>query len=162
MFGYHKERSFYLLSNGLLAVDQSELNKANPYYICYSFEDYYLIAQYLHIYYVDVSSGPMVECRLHEHFLIKKFLETEPLNLIQERSDEVFKFFITEERKCVYVRYNHNPLRKHSDNRNMKKMYRSLIDKKLRNEDEIYYSLVIYQSLDVMNLLGVFEDDDIE
>jgi hypothetical protein len=123
------------LSNGLFAIDQFVIDKANPYYICESLKDFKLITKYLLIFRPEVDWKLEVECSTFEHFEIKKFLEREKehLKLIKEMSDERYKLFMTEDGKCVYVSYSGNR----------------------QNENEFYWSLVIYESMEKLKLHNV-------
>jgi hypothetical protein len=159
MFGYHAERDFYTLSNNLLAVDQSKLKKSNPYYICETFEDFKLIAQYLNIFRVEANWNHEVQCSIHEHFEIKKFLEREKehLEFIDKMSDGRFKLFIANDGKCIYINYWGNTKGKWLNTVNSFK--RDGVDwysyEEIENENEFYWGLVIYESMEKLKLHNV-------
>lgn len=146
----------YLLTNGLIAVDQSKVNKVVSFYICESIEDYRRITQYLNIFYVATKEGLklILKTTIFDSSNIKKFLETTPMRFVKERSDSKYKLFINEDGKCIYVRYE-----------KLTKGHKKHSFEKDENEthipgNEVYYDLVIFESLEAMNLLGVFQDKD--
>jgi hypothetical protein len=125
--------TIYSLSNGLFVVDQLVNDKANPYYICESLKDFKLITKYLVIFRPEADGKLEVQCNIHAHLEIKEFLEREKerLNFVKEMSDERHKLFIAKDGKCVYISYR---------------------GKGIENEDEFYWSLVIYESMEKFKL----------
>ena len=57
----------YELSNGLMAIDQFEIDKANPYYLCESLADFKLIKKYLLALRVENTMPVEVMCSLYDH-----------------------------------------------------------------------------------------------
>ena len=156
LYDFARETTLYLLNNGYIAVDQSKNKKSNPYYVCRTIDEYDFITQYLVIYRIDEVSKPIIQCSIHEHFLIKKFLESSQLQFITNKSDEQNKLFLTEDGRCVYVRY--------CDTRFIdsptKRANPLLSDPQYKDETEFYYNMVIYESLTIMDLLDIFSMDD--
>ena len=96
---------------------------------------------------------PLIECGIHEHSEIKKFLLSNSFTKIDKYSNDENICYKTKDSKYVYVRYAA-----------INNFNRSFVDSRYRNEDLIYYDLVIYESLQVMNLLRIFDldPDDID
>ncbi len=148
---------FFLLSNGMIAVDRSEQTKATPYFICPSIDDFRLIADYLLMYFIDDGSF-IVECIINfDQFAIKRFLEKEQPELIKERSDDIRLLFKTTIGKYVQVEY-------FDKRRRIASGFDSYLrdNPELQNEAIIYYHLAIYDSLEIMNKLGKFDKDYFE
>jgi len=148
---------FFLLSNGMIAVDRNEQTKATPYFICSSIDDFRLIADYLLMYFINDGSF-IIECRIDfDQFAIKRFLEKEPLELIKERSDSIYLLFKTDIGKYARVAY-------FDKNDGIPSGFDSYVrnNLELQNEEIVYYHLIIYDSLEVMNKLGVFDNDYFE
>lgn len=145
-------RSVYFLSNGLYAIDQFEENKANPYYLCESLADFKLITKYLSVFKPDSSSPFEVQCTIHEHFEIKKFLEreTKSLKIVDGMSDDRFIVYLSDGGKCIYISYsdNSNSVRDNVFVKARNEMLQPFQGNKFENEDVIYWSLVIYESVD--------------
>lgn len=153
LYDFSNKSKLYQLSNGYIAVDQSEKSKANPFYLCKTPEDHKLVSQYLSIFYIEDMDRPIIQCSVHEHFNIKRFLAGEKLKFVKEKSSSTFKFFEANNGQCVYVRYNPNFID------TAIKRSKSFIDPEYRNEAEVYHSLTIYESVKVMNILGVLDID---
>lgn len=151
--------TIYSLSNGLFAIDQSENSAANPYYICESLNDFKLITKYLRIFRPEVDWKLEIWCSIHEHFEIKKFLEREKehLKFVKQMSDDRHKLFITEDGKCVYVSYWGNMKGKWLDEVNSFKRdgVKWYSYEQIENENEFYWSLVIYKSMEKLKLHNV-------
>lgn len=145
-------RSVYFLSNGLFAIDQFEENKANPYYVCESLEDFKLITKYLLVFKPDSSSLFEVQCNIHEHFEIKKFIEreTKSLKVVDEMSDDRFKVYLSDEGKYIYISYtcNSKAVQKNVFAKALHEILEPFHLNKFENEDVIYWSLVIYESIE--------------
>jgi hypothetical protein len=151
--------NIYSLSNNLFAIDQFEDDKANPYYICESLNDFKLIKKYLLIFRPEGDWSFEVWCSINEHFEIKKFLEREKENLkfVKEMSNDLQRIYLANDGKYVYVRYS-------EDNKILKEsvwgqMFNQILKPYLKNgvadEDIIYWDIVIYESLEKLKLHNV-------
>jgi hypothetical protein len=151
--------TIYYLSNGLYAIDQLINDKANPYYMCETLEDFKLITKYLLVFRPEIDWDFEVKCLIHEHFGIKEFLEREKkhLKFIKEMSDDRYKLFVAEDGKCVYVSYWGNMKgRWHEQIIDFNQIgIKWYSDKELENENEFYWSLVIYESMEKLKLHNV-------
>lgn len=151
---YGKLSKIYQLSNGLFAVDQGIVNKSVSYFLCNSIEDYKIILEYLHLYKIDANpdSQKIIECKIYSgHNKIKVLLNSLPLKFIEEKSDTNYKLFINEDGKCFYVKYNSKSTGSLGKN-NARASNPTRID-----ENDNYESLVIYESLYVMDQVGVLD-----
>jgi hypothetical protein len=158
----------YLLSNGLVAVDRSNVSKANPYYLCESLRAFQMIAQYLIIFPVEENGNirTTIKCVInHDHFKIKQFLNTVKMKIISDDPDSGYKLFVSDDGKGVCVRYVANISNSERDtDLVIKNLTKSFIDPKYQNENPVYHDLEIYESIDVMKSLGVLgaESSDID
>lgn len=143
----------YMLSNGLYGINQVTNNKANPYYICESLKDFKLITKYLIVYRTENNWPLEIEASIHEHFEIKNFLvkEKEALKLLPEISDETRKFYRAENGQYIEISYADNSKEKREEEIVKiiwKQVYDPIYGNKFDDEEVIYWSLVIYESLD--------------
>ncbi|HEY2720930.1 MAG TPA: hypothetical protein VGI82_04355 [Chitinophagaceae bacterium] len=148
---------FYSMKNGSIAVDREAVTKATPYLICPSINDFKLISNYLLMYRLNDGTFS-IECIInYDQYKIKHFLETEPLKLIKEKSNSVYALFMTSDARCVYVLY-------YDRNRDESSSLRDYIKRnpELRDERIIYANLTIYDSIDIMKKLGIFDRDYFE
>lgn len=148
----------YVLSNGLHVIDQLVNNKANPYYICETLDDFKLITKYLTIFRAEPGWPLEVWCGIHDHFEIKKFLEKKgsQLEFVQDKS--YHKLFESKTGQYVEVRYSDNS--KGSRNNEFmriveQKVMKPIYGNKFEDEEIIYHSLRIYQSLEKLKLHNV-------
>lgn len=137
LYDFSNSARVFMLSNGTLAVDQSAIDKGNPFYLCGSIRDHKLISQYLSIFYIPELKEPIVNCGIYDDMYIREFLNKEKFKLDSEKSTNSHRLFTSENGQYIYVSYGMN---------------------KLTNE-EIYYSLVIYESFEKMKLLGVLNEE---
>lgn len=153
--------SVYSLSNGLYAVDQYINDKANSYYLCSSLADFKLITKYLLIFRPQPGNDLEVKCSIFEHTQIKEFLSKERscLRLIEEMSNDRHRLLMAEDGKCVYISYSsnlkNNPITDvlvEAAKRNEVEWYTS---EQLKNENEFYWSLVIYESMEKFKLHNI-------
>lgn len=151
----------YALSNGLFGIDQVINDQPNPYYICESLEDFKLITKYLIVYRTETNWPLEVEASIHEHFEIKKFLikKAEILKLLPHVSDKSHKFYKAETGQYIEISYADNS-KANKEEEVTKiiwgKIYKPIYGNKFDNEEVIYWSLVIYESLDKLRLHNVF------
>lgn len=146
--------TIYLLSNGLFAIDQLINSKASPYYICESLTDFKFITKYLLIYRTELDWDFEVECSIFEHFEIKEFLkrEKEHLKLNTEMSTDRHRLYIAEDGKCVYISYWGNMKDGNNAAIGLNTLDGRYTYKDIENEDEFYWSLVIYESMEKFKL----------
>lgn len=151
-YDFSGKAKFYKLNNGLIGVDQSLSRKGNPYYICESYEDYELITKYLVVYRDDQTNEPIVECYLLSHVVIKSFLNSVVLT-------EVTEFDLPENTKLFKASNGYYATLDFLPAKSGAQALWSTFEKINDNED-IYIGLVIYESLELMKYLGVFEPDE--
>jgi hypothetical protein len=149
---------FYELKNGLLAVDQYALNKVNPYYICDNMDDHELISKYIYYARIDDSSPLIIYSKLFDHRSIKKFLTTEPLQLLTEKTNDGTRLFKTADGRFVYLIYKTKDNLPDPRILNLIGIDTSYYD--IGDGDEFYSSLSIYNSEKDLDLNGELENDD--
>jgi hypothetical protein len=142
----------YKLSNGYIAVDNSAVSKANPFYVVKSIKEILIILNYLLIYYFE--DIPVIECKIHNDLEIRNFLQAEPsLREILELSEYGKKYFVSSEGMPIYLRYSEDAsaqLTRDADQPN---------DSNHNSKRKIYHDLVIFQSLEVMKKTRKFHDE---
>lgn len=144
--------NFFKFNNGLIGVVQSLSRKGNPYYICESYEDYELITKYLVVYKDEQTNEAIIECSLWSHVTIKSFLNSIALA-------EVIEFELPENSKLFkapngyYVMLEFLPAKS-----GVQALWSNI--EKINAHEDIYIGLVIYESLELMKYLGVFDPDE--
>jgi hypothetical protein len=93
----------YRLHNKLLVIDQWEVNKALPYYLCNTLRDYKLISKYLSVARPDGFMKHTVRCNLYGDRAIRKFLSIAQLELFKDRPKTRERIYLTKDRQCVYL-----------------------------------------------------------
>lgn len=151
-YDFSGKAKFYKLNNGLIGVDQSLSLKGNPYYICESYEDYELITKYLVVYKDEETNEPIVECYLLSHVIIKSFLNSVLLT-------EVSEFDLPENRKLFKASNGYYAMLDFLPAKSGAQALWSTVEK-IKDDEDIYIGLVIYESLELMKYLGVFEPDE--
>lgn len=151
-YDYRNLTKAYQLSNGFIAIDQSGFNKSNPFYLCRSIEVHKYVCKYLSIYYIEKFRRPIIECRVYGHNNIKSFLQSIKLKFIRSDVDKGFKLFLTDDNQYVYVRFKDEV----NSEFNLKTNKLAKV-KESFNASEVYYDLIIFESVEIMNLLGVLD-----
>lgn len=145
----------YKLKNGILAVDQSTYDKANPYYMCRNFQDYKLIASYLLIMTNPRTREkgklpPIVHCVMDNSNLVDNFIKSNRKLMRQVSNYGLpnYKLFVTGDGKAIQVRFTRKTNSVSQDKNNF--------------ENLEFHSLVIFESLQQMRDLGEFNEEEID
>ena len=152
----------YQLNGGTFLVNQLSTNKPNPYFLAASLEDVILVFAYVLILHEEIDSvnHTFVKSSIFNHDAIYNFLVNTDLVWNEEKSSDIHKLYIAKNGQCVMVRYS----KKGKSRINVSPEQQESNQVNGIPNNEYYYSAIIYQSIEDMQLLGVFEQelDDID
>ena len=152
----------YQLKNGIFLVNQYLTNKPNPYFLAASIDDILLVFEYVLITREEIDSAKhtFIQSSIYSDDAIHKFLLNTDLIVDEQKSSDSERLYKDKNGQYVVVRYS----KKRSNQLNASPSKQDARGLKGMPNDEFYHSAAIYQSMEDIILLGVFERelDDID
>lgn len=153
------EADLFALSNGFLLVDRFNFSKANPFYICKSFDDFLFIDNNLFIYRPYPDSAPVVEYRIsQDHLRIKDFLAKPNVFFLRHDDATDQDIFMTDNNQFIITKSVQNTINER--NNPFRELSNLFIRPEYSMDPIIYIELSMYESFDMLKRSGTLDNDD--
>jgi hypothetical protein len=155
------EANLFQLSNNMILVDQYELKKSNPYYVCNSLEDYLFIRDNFFIFRTEPDQYPIVEYRIHlDHIRIKEFLSRDNVHFLKFDTSSNQEIYKTNDNKFIVTKYIPNSSTKKENPFNV--ISSLFVKPENANDSLIYIELTMFESFEMMQKSGILESPGLE